>query len=189
MKKRNSKITVLIVLALSFMSFTMLTEKSVKIEESSVIWKGYKVGGEHTGTINLKSGTLLFDGEILTGGSFIIDMTTINVTDLEGEYKGKLDGHLKSNDFFGVEEYPTATLEITSVTSKDDKYTAEANITIKGITEAISFPITVGEDSAAVNLKIDRTKHNITYQSPSLLETLKDKAIYDDFDINVTLKF
>lgn len=189
MKKRNSKITILLVLALTFMSFTTITEKPVKTEESSVVWKGYKVGGEHTGTINLKSGTLLFDGKILTGGSFIIDMTTINTTDLEGEYKGKLDGHLKSNDFFGVEEFPTATLEITSVSGKDNQYNAEADITIKGITETITFPITVGEDSASVQLKIDRTKHNITYQSPSLLETIKDKAIYNDFDLNVTLKF
>lgn len=189
MKNRNSKITLLLILAVSLMSFTTISDKIVKIEESNVTWKGYKVGGEHTGTIDLKSGTLTFDGDKLTGGNFTIDMTTINTTDLEGEYKGKLDGHLKSDDFFGVEEYPTATLLITSVTSEKNNYTANADITIKGITEAITFPINIEDNTATVNLKIDRTKHKITYKSPSLLETLKDKAIYDEFDINVTLKF
>ncbi|MBU2927339.1 YceI family protein [Winogradskyella psychrotolerans] len=189
MKNKNSKIAMLLILALSFMSYTTLKDKTVKVEDSSIIWKGYKVGGEHTGTINLKSGMLSFDGATLTGGTFTIDMTSINTTDLQGEYKGKLDGHLKSDDFFGVEEFPTATLKITSVTGNDGNYNVKADITIKGKTEAISFPMIVKGNSATANLKIDRTKHNITYKSPSLLETIKDKAIYDDFDLNVTLKF
>jgi len=189
MKNRNSKFAMLFILALSFMSFTALKNKTVKIEESSITWKGYKVGGEHTGTIDLKSGSLIFKGRKLTGGNFIIDMTSINTTDLSGDYKGKLDGHLKSNDFFGVEKFPTATLNITSATGKAGVYNVKADITIKGITEAIDFVMTVNDNTATANLKIDRTKHNITYQSPSLLETLKDKAIYDDFDLNVTLKF
>jgi len=189
MKNRNSKIATLLILALSFMSYTTIKDKTVKVKESSVVWKGYKVGGEHTGTVGLKSGSLTFDGKTLTGGNFTIDMTSLGSTDLEGEYKGKLDGHLKSDDFFGVEEFPTATLEITSVSGKDGSYNVNANITIKGKTEAISFPMIVKGDTATASLKIDRTKHNITYQSPSILETLKDKAIYDEFDLNVMLKF
>lgn len=189
MKNRNSKIAMLLILALSFMSYTTLTNKTVKVDESSVVWKGYKVGGEHTGTINLKRGALVFEGKTLTGGTITIDMTSINTTDLTGEYKGKLDGHLKSDDFFGVEEFPTATLEITSAKAKGSNYNVKANITIKGITEAIEFPMTITENSATASLKIDRTKHKITYKSPSLLETLKDKAIYDEFDLDVKLKF
>ncbi|NRR93450.1 YceI family protein [Winogradskyella undariae] len=189
MKNRNSKIATLLILALSFMSYTTIKDKTVKVKESSVVWKGYKVGGEHTGTVNLTSASLAFDGKTLTGGNFVIDMTSLGSTDLEGEYKGKLDSHLKSDDFFGVEEFPTASLEITSVSGKDGDYIVKANITIKGETEAISFPMIVKGDTATASLKIDRTKHNITYQSPSILETLKDKAIYDEFDLNVTLKF
>ncbi|WP_179333222.1 YceI family protein [Winogradskyella costae] len=189
MKNKNSKIAMLLILALSFMSYTILKDKTVKVEESSVIWKGYKVGGEHTGTIDLKNGSLTFNGKDLTGGNFTIDMTTLGSTDLDGEYKQKLDGHLKSDDFFGVEEFSTATLDITSVTGKDGDFNVKANITIKGKTEAISFPMLIKDNTATATLKIDRTKHNITYKSPSLLETLKDKAIYDEFDLNVTLKF
>ena len=77
-----------------------------------MVWKGYKVTGSHVGIITIKSGHLNFDKDILTGGSFEIDMSTITVTDLEGEYKGKLEGHLKSDDFFGVEKFPTATLQL-----------------------------------------------------------------------------
>lgn len=189
MKNKKSKIAMLLILALSFMSYTTLSKKTIKVKESTVVWKGYKVGGEHTGTINLKSGALVFDDTTLTGGTFTIDMTSINTTDLKGDYKGKLDGHLKSDDFFGVEEFPTATLEITSASTNGKEYNVKANITIKGITEAIEFPMTITENSAKAILQIDRTKHKITYKSPSLLETLKDKAIYDEFDLDVTLKF
>ena len=77
-------------------------KKEVKTSESTVTWKAYKVTGSHTGTIDLKSGALEFDGDKLTGGEFVVDMTTINTTDLEGDYKQKLDGHLHSDDFFST---------------------------------------------------------------------------------------
>ena len=85
MNNKNLKIATVFVLAVSFMSFTALTEKTVNVKDSKVTWKGYKVTGEHEGTINLKSGTLMFDGDNLTGGKFVMDMTSINTTDLEGE--------------------------------------------------------------------------------------------------------
>ncbi|HKL91475.1 MAG TPA: YceI family protein, partial [Allomuricauda sp.] len=87
--------------------------KEVKTSESTVTWKGYKVGGSHTGTISLESGALEFDGEKLVGGEFVVNMSSISATDLEGEYKDKLDGHLKSDDFFGTADHPTAKLVFT----------------------------------------------------------------------------
>lgn len=189
MKNRNSKIAMLLILALSFMSFTTLTEKEVNIEKSKVNWKGYKVTGQHEGTINLKSGKLTFDGETLTGGSFVIDMPSISTTDLEGEYKGKLDGHLKSADFFGVEKFPTATLDFINVSGKDGSYKVKANLTIKETTKAVEFSMTVKENTATANLEIDRTEYDIKYGSSSFFDGLKDKAIYDNFDLNVYLTF
>ena len=85
MKNRNSKFAMLFVLAVSLMSFATFTEKSVDIDNSKLTWKGYKVTGQHEGTINLNSGTLVFDGETLTGGTFVMDMTSLNSTDLEGD--------------------------------------------------------------------------------------------------------
>ena len=189
MKKRNSKIGILLILAVSLMSFTALTEKEVNIENSKVIWKGYKVTGQHEGTISLKSGTLTFDNETLTGGSFVMDMTSINTTDLEGEYKGKLDGHLKSADFFGVEKYPTATLEFINVSGKDGSYKIKANLTIKETTKAVEFSMTIKNNIATANLEVDRTEYDIKYGSSSFFDDLKDKAIYDNFDLNITLEF
>jgi polyisoprenoid-binding protein YceI len=189
MKNRNSKIALLFVLALSFMSFTTLTEKVVKVESSKVNWKGYKVTGQHEGTINLKSGKLMFDGDLLTGGTFVMDMTSINTTDLEGEYKGKLDGHLKSADFFGVEKHPTASMEFINVSGKDGSYKIKANLTIKETTKPVEFSMTVKGNTATANVEIDRTEYDIKYGSSSFFDNLKDKAIYDNFDLNVTLSF
>ncbi|WP_282031352.1 YceI family protein [Winogradskyella eximia] len=189
MKKKNSKIGMLLILAVSLMSFTALTKKEVSIEKSKVIWKGYKVTGQHEGTISLKSGTLTFDDKTLTGGSFVMDMTSINTTDLEGEYKGKLDGHLKSADFFGVDKYPTATLEFINVSGKDGSYKIKANLTIKETTKAVEFSMTIKDNIATANLEVDRTEYNIKYGSSSFFDDLKDKAIYDNFDLNVTLEF
>jgi len=57
------------------------------------------------------------DGKLI-GGEFTADMTSINVTDLEGDSKEKLTGHLRSDDFFGVETHKTAKFVITTVAKK-----------------------------------------------------------------------
>ena len=101
MKNTISKLfALLFVLALT--AFTATEKKQVDTEQSIINWVGYKVTGQHEGTITLREGTLEFNGDQLTGGNFVMDMTSINTTDLEGDYKNKLDGHLKANDFFGV---------------------------------------------------------------------------------------
>ena len=189
MKNRNSKIAMLFILALSFMSFTALNEKEINLEKSKVNWKGYKVTGQHEGTINLKSGTLTFDGETLTGGSFVMDMPSISTTDLKGEYKGKLDGHLKADDFFGVETHKTAALVFTSVTKNGETYRVVGDLTIKDITNEITFELAVSENTASTTLQVDRTKYGIKYGSASFFDGLKDKAIYNEFDLTVSLKF
>lgn len=189
MKNKNSKIAMLFILAISLMSFSTLTEKVVNVDSSKVNWKGYKVTGEHEGTINLKSGTLTFDGEKLTGGTFVMDMTSINTTDLEGDSKGKLDGHLKSADFFGIEKFPTATMEFINVSGSNGNYKVKANLTIKETTKVVEFSMNVKDNTAIANVEIDRTDYDIKYGSSSFFDGLKDKAIYDNFDLNVTLSF
>lgn len=189
MKTKTTKIAGMIVLALGLMSFTNLKEIKVDAEKSNVTWKGYKVTGEHEGTISIKSGTILMDGDKLTGGTFVIDMTTINTTDLSGDSKGKLDGHLKSGDFFGVEKNPTATLVITKAEGSGNTYTVTGDLTIKGITNPVTFPMSINGNTAKADVKIDRTKYDIKYGSASFFDNLKDKAIYDEFDLNVNLTF
>ena len=99
--KNLKTIAVALITVVSF-SVNAQTTKKVNVEKSKIEWTGKKVTGQHNGTINLKEGALVFKGKDLVGGNFTVDMTSINTTDLEGGAKGKLDGHLKSDDFFGV---------------------------------------------------------------------------------------
>ena len=164
--------------------------KEVSITKSSVTWKGYKVTGSHTGTIALKSGSLSFEDSKLVGGTFVMDMNSIACTDLEGVYKEKLEGHLKSDDFFGVKNNPTARLVFTHVTAGDKGvYTVKGDLTIKGKTNNVLFDLTVNEHNATTALKINRAKYDVKYGSTSFFEGLKDKAIYDEFDLQVNLEF
>ncbi len=177
---------------IAVVSFTMnaQTTKKVKADKSKVEWLGKKVTGQHNGTINLKEGALVFKGKALVGGNFTVDMTSINTTDLEGGAKGKLDGHLKSEDFFGVEKFPTATLVFKTVADKGNNVTAvTADLTIKGITNPVTFDMTTNNGSATTKLVINRTKYDIKYGSGSFFENLGDKTIYDDFELDVTLTY
>jgi len=183
----------LTVLMLSaFNDLEKISAYNVDTEQSKVVWTGRKVGGAHNGTIRIKEGNLEFEGKRFTGGKFVIDMNTIVNEDLSGEYKAKLEGHLKSDDFFGVATYPTATLLITEVQPNGkDQYDISGNMTIKGITHPISFPATVSAQgqqiTANAKIVVDRSKYNVRYGSDSFFDNLGDKVIYDDFDLEVSL--
>ena len=194
--KKQVVLIALSVVAIGFSAFTGKEKKSVmsvNVPESKVVWLGKKVTGEHTGTINIASGDLEFSDNKLSGGSFEIDMSSITNSDIENEeYKQKLVGHLKSDDFFGVEKYPTSTLVIKNVEAKSpNKYHVNGEITIKGITKSIEFPVEVSlvdsKASASATITIDRSEFDVKYGSGSFFEGLGDKMIYDDFTLNVTL--
>lgn len=134
------------------------TAYNVDTAQSSLIWKGTKVTGFHEGTVDIKSGSLLVDSEAISGGNFVLDMNTISSTDLEGEYKGNLDGHLKNEDFFNVTEFPEATFQITQVTAgaSANNVVIAGNLTIKGISKNVTFDATVEElTETTVKVKAD----------------------------------
>lgn len=186
---KNLKSIALALVALVTLSTTAQTKK-VDAAKSTINWVGKKVTGSHEGTINLKEGALVFKGNKLAGGSFTVDMTSINTTDLEGKGKANLDGHLKSDDFFGTENHPTANLVIKKIADKGNGvYGVNADLTIKGKTNTIGFEITVAGNTATADLKVDRTKYDIKYGSGSFFEGLGDKAIYDEFELKVKLVF
>ena len=165
-------------------------KKEVNTETSKVTWKAYKVTGSHTGTVTLNAGNLIFDDNKLTGGQFEVDMTSLIATDLEGEYKGKLEGHLKSDDFFGVEKFPTSSLVFTEVTaSGKNSYKVTGDLTIKGITKSISLDVSIYGSKATATMKVDRAQYDVRYGSGSFFENLGDKTIYDEFDLVVDLEF
>lgn len=162
-------------------------------QQSKLSWTAKKVTGAHTGNISVASGQLELDKNVLKGGSFNLDTRSITVTDVTNpDANGKLTGHLKSDDFFSVEKHPTASFVITGATPKGgSNYDVSGKLTIKGITNTISFPAEVavdgGKATAKATIKIDRTKFDIKYRSTNFFENLGDKAIYDEFTIDVVL--
>ncbi len=187
------KLLLLPLLAVLAMAATATFNYNVDISSSNIIWKGYKVTGEHTGTVKLKSGNLQFTDGNLSGGSFTVDMNSITCADLEGEYAGKLVGHLKSDDFFGAAKYPTAKFEITRAIPQDTKgnYKIIGNLTIKETTKETKFFANLvekdGKVTATGKLTIDRSEYNVRYGSGSFFDNLGDKTIYDEFDLNITI--
>ncbi len=170
-------------------------EKTYKVDNkiSNLEWHGKKVTGSHHGNILVKEGNLVVTDNMLSSGTINFDMTTIVCNDLEGEYKGKLEGHLRSEDFFNVEKHQTATLEIASVTKVegDNAYTINGDLTIKGIKHPISFPATILMENnklvAVGEVDVDRTKYDIKYGSGQFFEGLGDKMIDDNFTIKFKL--
>ena len=187
--KKTIKNALILTVATAASSFTNPVTERMEVKESTITWVGKKVTGKHTGTINLKEGYLEMEGENIVGGAFVMDMTSIQVTDLSGEWKDKLEGHLNSDDFFGTANHPTATLVIESATKSESTFTVNGKITIKGVTEPITFDLKMEGSTGTTALKIDRTKFGIRYGSGSFFDNLGDKTIYEDFDLDVTLKF
>jgi polyisoprenoid-binding protein YceI len=187
--KNLKTIAIALFVAVASISVNAQTKK-IDVKASTIKWVGKKVTGEHSGTVNFKDGALVFKSKKLTGGSFTVDMTSLTSTDLTGEYLGKLNGHLKSADFFGTEKFPTAKLVFKTIAVKaTDVYTVAADLTIKGITKPVTFDITVAGNTATTAFKVDRTKYDIKYNSGNFFENLGDKTINDDFELAVALKF
>lgn len=188
------KFLILPLLAVLAMAFTSVNTKyNVSTAGSNITWTGYKVTGQHTGDIKLKSGSLDMKDGVLAGGSFEVDMNTMTCTDLQGEYAGKLIGHLKAEDFFFTEKYPTAKFVITKAIPTDSKgnYKIVGNMTIKWTTKEIKFNAFVSEKDGKVNasgkITIDRSDFEVKYGSGSFFDGLGDKTIYDDFDLQLSI--
>lgn len=168
-----------------------------KVVGSEVNWWGYKIAkteaSSHNGTVKLKSGNVVMKGNQVVGGTFILDMPTLTSTDLTGEYQTKLNGHLKTGDFFEVEKFPTASYNITSVKKNNDKiynYIVNGNLTVKGKTNPVSFPAKISYSKGVVSLvsnkfSFDRQKFDVAYKS-----TMQDVLVKDDIDmlVKVTAK-
>lgn len=168
---------------------------TIDSKTTTATWVGKKVTGQHTGTVNISKGSFVTDGTNITGGTFEFDMTSITCTDLtDKEWNGKLVGHLKSDDFFAVDKHPTAKFDITKVTLKEGvNYTITGKLTIKGITNEISFPALIKKTETAAKIvtvatiPVNRTKFDIKYGSTSFFEGLGDKAINDEFELSISV--
>lgn len=187
---RSLKSFSIILLALFSLNKSFSQNSKIDVSKSIINWEGKKITGQHEGTINFKDGYLIFKDKKVAGGSFTADMKTLSNTDQTGSSKAKLEGHLKSEDFFNADNFTTSTLIFKSIANKgNNTYLINADLTIKGITNNIQFDLIINGNKASAKLIVDRTKYDIKYGSGSYFDDLGDKTIYDDFELNVVLVF
>ena len=174
------------------------TEFLADASKSKIEWKGSKPTGIHNGTVKIENGKLQVKDGSVQSGSFTIDMTSIEVLDMEGEYKDKLEKHLKGtvegkeDHFFDVNKYPAAIFEVTGTDKINGKTHLSGNLTLKGITNNVSFPVSVSTEGDIVTLtsdifSIDRTKWNVNYGSKSVFDDLGDSFVNDDIELKITV--
>lgn len=192
MKSIQFKSLGIFVLALTLTTGVIAATQKVDVKKSKVEWTGKKVTGQHNGTIDIKEGTLEVNNSKLTGGKIVIDMQSLKNEDLKDqEYNAKLVGHLKSDDFFSVVTHPTSQLEVTKVEGSGANLKVTGNLTIKGKTNPVTFPVTVSkEGNNSVyhgTITVDRSKYDVRYGSKSFFNDLGDKAINDEFTLDFHL--
>lgn len=170
------------------------------LNKGTLKWTGSKVvgGSSHTGTISAALGDIRAKGANIIGGQFTIDMKSVENTDLKaGKGKEKLEGHLKSADFFDVEKFPTSTFVITSAAPvtgvADATHNITGNLTLKGVSKSITFPANVAVvdnklTAVSPSFVIDRTQWGIEYGSGSIVGLAKDKVISNDIALVLNLE-
>ena len=175
-------------------SKSMANSAMLDTTKSKVTWFGKKPAATHSGTVNIMTGDLKIENGLVKAGTFELDMNSIDNQDLTGEWKTKLVGHLKSDEFFNVAKFPKAKFELTSVTQKTgDEYEFKGKLTIKDITNEISFPGTIKNEKGVMKsqatIKIDRTLWGIKYNSAKFFDVNKllDKVINDEVEFKLEL--
>lgn len=172
-------------LFLFLLSFSNFGFSSADLAKSEVKWEGSKkIGDKHVGDVKFKSIDLKMEKEnVLKDSTFVVDMTSINVADLQGEWKQKLEGHLKNEDFFNVAKYPTAKFVVVSV----DGNKITGNLTLKDKTNPITFEVKKDKKFMSGKLEIDRTKWGVVYNSNNYFKDLGDKIINDLIVLNISI--
>ncbi len=159
----------------------------IDAETSSMLWTGAKVTGEHTGTIEIKSGAMTVEDGAMTEGSVVIDMTTIDCCEEPEGSLPSLVTHLHSDDFFSTEDHPTAEFIMTEFKKGDAAYEVKGTLTIKGIENEIEFQANVEavdeEYRLTASVELDRTLWDIRYESASFFSNLGDSVIDDEFTL------
>ena len=183
------------------MTSTAAADYKLQPQLSTLGWEGKAVTHGHNGTMQFSGGDLEVKNGMVVGGMATVDMKTLKATDItDQENHAKFVGHMSSDDFFSADKYPTSTFKITSVTpiagaaANANNATIAGDMTIKGVTNRISFPAKVGVKNgvaaATGKVTIDRTKYGLKYGSKTFFDSIGDKAIYDEFtlDFNVIAK-
>ena len=180
-----------LIITLLIASLSVAQQLTLDTSQSKIKWIGKEITTkEHYGSLAFKTGTLTFKNNKPDKGYFVVDMTSLQNKDLPEDYRGRLEGHLKSDDFFSVDKFPEAELSITQSTQTDqNNYSIEGLLKIKGATHPISFDMKKVDAIWEAKMVFDRAKYNIQFRSGSFFENLGDKLIYDDILIETQLVF
>ena len=190
--KTTFKFIITITLTLISISFSYSQSLTANKTQSLIRWYGEELTGKtHFGNLSFKEGRIELQDGLIIGGNFVVNMTSLSVEDLSGGAKERLEGHLRSDDFFSVDKYPEATLKISQKAKVEgDVQKLYGELTIKGIKHAVDFSIIlVDKKTATANLTFDRSKYNVRFRSGSFFENLGDKLILDDIRMEVSLQW
>jgi polyisoprenoid-binding protein YceI len=190
--KTTFKFIITITLTLISISFSYSQSLTANKTQSLIRWYGEELTGKtHFGNLSFKEGRIELQDGLIIGGNFVVNMTSLSVEDLSGGAKARLEGHLRSDDFFSVDKYPEATLKISQKAKVEgDVQKLYGELTIKGIKHAVDFSvILVDKKTATANLTFDRSKYNVRFRSGSFFENLGDKLILDDIRMEVSLQW
>lgn len=178
---------------------------AVLTDADEINWRGYKTvtGDSHTGTLQISEGSFEVKDGAVVGASFTIDMNSIVNSDVESdEYRAKLEGHLKSPDFFAVDSFPTATFVITEVTpieaveGSETTHDITGNLTLRGITKSITIgaKISVDDNNVSFNapdVVIDRSQWNVKFRSTSFAafaDIAKEEVISNSLELKINVQ-
>lgn len=160
---------------------------TITSENSKVGFTGAKVTGKHVGKFEKIGGTIDFvpskpeDSKIKVS----IDLASVKTDE------AKLDGHLKSKDFFDTATFTTATFESTSIKEakgpKGETHSITGNLNFHGVEKSVTFPaeITIKDDKvkAKASFGIDRKTWKIEYAGKAD-DLIKDEVLIDlDLDL------
>ncbi len=164
--------------------------------ESSLLWEARKTlidNYKNQGTIDVSEGSFQIEEGQIISGSMIIDVNSLKVINMTTiGANNNLEGHLKSDDFFSVEDYPQIELFIypSNIDENDESsmlYNLEASLTIKGINQNIELPVMVYKINDQVIIEgrtsLDRTLWDIRFGSDKFFDNLANNVIDDFFTI------
>jgi rhodanese-related sulfurtransferase len=169
-------------------------------DQSSVEWTGRNINNRHYGRIDVAGGEIVVNRGCLTGGRIDLDMTAITNLDLQdAAWRDMLLRHLKSDDFFAVEKYPTSVFVLTgweplsAAPPGTPNGIATGNLTIKGTTRSVSFsalvvPLEDGGIRAHAAFDIDRTLWGVRYGSGTYFERLGMHLVHDLISLELFIK-
>lgn len=168
-------------------------EYQIDKTKSVVRWIGRTPVKFHDGTIDIQEGNFSVDDNGILNGNIIIDMESINCTDLSGGGKKSLEEHLMNDDFFSVNKFKTSKINISSeMKPNNGLIDFKGNLEIKNISNPISFKSSIsktpeGKYTASSKLTFDRSMYNVKYKSKSFFDDLGDKFINDDIEIELEI--